>query len=671
MDALGVRARLQYRFDNWMARGTIAIMALLGAATIVFVLLIALLVMVFRVFPDGADEGDFWDVVWGNLMRTLDPGTMGADAGWGFRILMLIVTIGGLIIVASLIGIVSGAFDDKMASLRKGRSRVVEEGHTLVLGWSGKLFPIVSEICVANESRRRSVIVILADRDKLEMEEEIRVHVPHPGRTAIICRRGDPMSVLDLRIASPREARSVVILPSDEEEDPDAAVIKIALALTRHAATAGGDIPRIVAELRDPRNLEAAGLVGRGRAHWLLAGELISRMTVQTCRQSGLSAVYTQLLDFAGDEIYFTDAPQFAGLTYFDAQLRFADSTLLGVQRDTQVQLNPPADYLLEDADRLIVIAEDDSTIRPSEPGTPEESAVRLAVPSPARPEHTLILGYNSSMQTMLDELGSYVAPGSTVCIAADVAAPQLHVSAGVEVSFQSVDSTSRAVLDALDIVSFDHILVLAYRELGIQAADARTLVTLLHLRDIADKQAISVNIVSEMLDDRNRELAEVTRADDFIVSDRLVSLMLSQISESEHLVAVFAELFSSSGVEVYLRPAELYIVPEMTVDFYTVTSAASARGETAIGYRVASDAHSSAAAYGVHLNPLKSEQRAFEAGDCIIVLAHDEASARRLDTAGALGRSAIPDQLTGPVHFSPGPLPMGSGIVEASRNAS
>jgi voltage-gated potassium channel Kch len=637
MDTLGVRARMQYRFDNWMARGTIAIMALLGAATVAFVLFIALLVVVFRVFPDGAEEGDFWDVVWGNLMRTLDPGTMGADAGWGFRILMLVVTIGGLVIVASLIGIVSGAFDDKMASLRKGRSRVVEEGHTLILGWNGKLFPIVSEICVANESRRRSVIVILADRDKLEMEEEIRARVPQPGRTAIICRRGDPLSVLDLKIASPDAARSVVILPSDEEEDPDAAAIKIALALTRHAATAGDEVPRIVAELQDSRNLHAAGLVGRGRAHWLLASELISRMTVQTCRQSGLSAVYTELLDFAGNEIYFTNASQFAGLTYLDAQVSFAASAVLGVERDAHVQLNPPADYLLEADDRLIVIAEDDSTIRTSERGNADESAMNLVVPSPARPEHTLILGYNSSMQAMLDELGAYVAPGSTVCIAANVAEPHLRVPTGVDVSFHSVDSTSRAVLDVLNIVSFDHVLVLAYRELGIQAADARTIVTLLHLRDIADKQAVDLNIVSEMLDDRNRELAEVTKADDFIVSDRLVSLMLSQISESEDLVAVFAELFSSSGVEIYLRPAELYIAPGVTVDFYTVLAAASARGETAIGYRVASDAYSSVAGYGVHLNPLKTERSSFEPGDAIIVLAEDEAQARRRDSESAI----------------------------------
>ena len=64
------------------------------------------------------------------------------------------------------------------------------------------------------------------------------------------------------------------------------------------------------------------------------------------------------------------------------------------------------------------------------------------------------------------------------------------------------------------------------------------------------------------MLDDRNRELAEVTEADDFIVSDKLLSLMLSQISENKHLKAVFADLFDPEGSEIYVKPAVDYVAP-------------------------------------------------------------------------------------------------------------
>ena len=133
MNTPSFRERFSYWFDNWMARGTLALMALLGLATLVLVLIVGgIAAIVVAVVPDKynayGEDYSAWDVFWGSLMRTLDPGTMGGDQGWLFRLLMLIITIGGLIIVASLIGIISGAFDSKVEELRKGRSRVLETG---------------------------------------------------------------------------------------------------------------------------------------------------------------------------------------------------------------------------------------------------------------------------------------------------------------------------------------------------------------------------------------------------------------------------------------------------------------------------------------------------------------------------------------------------------------
>lgn len=101
------------------------------------------------------------------------------------------------------------------------------------------------------------------------------------------------------------------------------------------------------------------------------------------------------------------------------------------------------------------------------------------------------------------------------------------------------------------------------------------------------------------MLDDRNRQLAEVSRADDFIVSDKLVS-------------------------EIYLRPVEEYVAAGTPDDFYTVVEGARRRCEAAIGYRVAPDARISERDNGVVLNPRKSVMRTFAPGDRVIVLAND-----------------------------------------------
>ncbi len=124
------------------------------------------------------------------------------------------------------------------------------------------------------------------------------------------------------------------------------------------------------------------------------------------------------------------------------------------------------------------------------------------------------------------------------------------------------------------------------------------------------------------MLDVRNRELAEVTQADDFIVSDKLISLLLAQVSENKDLNAVFADLFDSEGSEIYLKPARDYVALDQPVNFYTVVEAGRRRSEVAIGYRQAAYAHDTARQYGVAVNPRKSEKVAFTAQDRIIVVA-------------------------------------------------
>lgn len=72
------------------------------------------------------------------MLRTMDPGTMGGDEGAFFRAASLLVTIGGVLVVSSLIGLLANGIADKLAELRKGRSPVMESGHTLILGWSPK-----------------------------------------------------------------------------------------------------------------------------------------------------------------------------------------------------------------------------------------------------------------------------------------------------------------------------------------------------------------------------------------------------------------------------------------------------------------------------------------------------------------------------------------------------
>ncbi len=122
------------------------------------------------------------------------------------------------------------------------------------------------------------------------------------------------------------------------------------------------------------------------------------------------------------------------------------------------------------------------------------------------------------------------------------------------------LESGPSAVLTALDAKSYDHAIVLSYRqELSAEQADAHTMLMLLTLHKARSKGAAGTRVVAEMRDRANVLIARTIEVDDFIVSDELSSLMLAQVSERRELDAVFRELFDASGSVLALRPAARY----------------------------------------------------------------------------------------------------------------
>ena len=625
--------RLRYEFDKSMSAGPIALIGWLAVISTVLIAIAAAVIAILNIRPESGEHLDFFEAMWASLMRTLDAGTMGADTGWGFRIIMLGVTIGGIFVVSTLIGVLSSGIEGKLDQLRKGRSKVLERGHTIILNWSPSIFDIVSELSIANQSRRRPRVVIMADKDKVEMEDEIAQKAGKLGKTRIICRHGDPTDLYDLSIVNPQSSRSVIVL-SPEKSDPDSHVVKTVLALVDDPQRRKSPY-RIAAEVREARNAEIARVVGGKELQLVLADDLIARIMVHSTRQPGLSAVYSELLDFDGSEIYTVREKALDGISFGDATMAYDTSTLIGLVDGTgRVFVNPPMETMFQPDYKAIVIAEDDSTIKIST-GNARVDTAAIVLPQrhEKKPERTLMLGWNRRAPSIAFELSRYVAPGSLLTIAADTPTLKEDVEelsvygSNLAVEYAVVDTSHRATLEGLDIPSYDHVLVLGYSDLmEAQPTDTHTLVTLLHLRRIAETARSHINVVSEMIDVRNRELAEATRADDFVVSNKLVSLMLAQASENENLSAIFDELLDENGPEIYMRPMAHYAELGRPVNFFTLTEACRRRGEIAIGYVRQREGQSRDARSmgGVVVNPRKSEAVTFAEGDRLIVIARD-----------------------------------------------
>lgn len=626
--------RLRYAFDNTMARGTPALVGWLALVTLALIAVFTAIVLIAGLAPEHQEstrEGVVGQA-FNSLLHALDPGTIAGDGGhWPFLVVMLLITLGGLFVVSALIGVIATGLDSRIDELRKGRSVVLEENHTLILGWSDTVFTVLSELEIANESQKKPSAVVLAERDKVEMDDLIREKV-RPKRTRVVTRSGSPIDLGHLALVRPEKARSIIVLSPEDEEEPDAQVIKTILALTKGRGHRDR-IYHVVAEIQSPANMSAAELVGGEEAVLVDKRETIAKLVVHSARQSGASVAFIELLDFKGDEIYLREDPDLVGRSFGEALLAYEECSAIGVlDAAGSVCLNPPSERELKAGERLIAIAADDAGLNEASPCVGEvDAAALVAAPASARrPERILILGWNDGAAAVIREFDLFLLEGSSVLLVAQE--PQAReclerecaAVSNVEIELREGSPTEQGVLEDVELERFDHVIVLSSDQLDAQRADARTLMVLLHLRDIAERRGAQFTIVSEMLDERNRQLAEVTRVDDVIVSDKIISLMLAQIAENRELAEVFGELFSARGSEIYLRPAGDYVELGREVSYATVVEAARRRSECAIGFRDAAAADDPSREFGVRINPAKSERLSFNANDRVIVLAED-----------------------------------------------
>ncbi len=618
-----VRARARYRFDNTLARGTAGVVLWLAVVTFLFIVLMALLLALTAVSTDEGRQVGFGEAVWLSFTRALDPGTMAEDSTWPFRLVSALVTLGGVFVLTSLIGLVSSGIDRKLDDLRKGRSPVLESGHTLVLGWSPKLFPIVSELVIANANQPDACVAVMSRHDKVGMDDAIRERVPDTRGTRVVCRTGDPSDPTDLALVSPREAKSVIVL-CPEDGAGDAQVVRTVLALRTVAGLEGANV---VAELADPAHARALREVTEGRVLTVVPSEVIARITAQVCLQPGLSDAYQEFLDFSGHEIYFTAEASLVGHTFGEALLAYERCAVIGLRfADGRVELDPSTQTVIAEGDMVIVVAEDDDAVAA---GSPEQ---RPWTPQPApttelrSPERFVVVGWNPMGRLLLRELGQHVAPGSSAVVLVDrgsVSDDDRPTGPGpLSVTWQEADTTASECLAAvLGDGRVDHVIILCRRDMSVAESDARSLMTLLQVRQLLRALPERPSVVTELLDVRDLELARTGEgADDFVVSEHLSSLMMVQLSENRELAAVFDDLFDGEGTDLCLKPADAYGSPDGPAPFAEAVRAARDKGEAAIGYRSAGK---------VVLNPAKSRPVRLGRDDHLVVLAPAEVGRR------------------------------------------
>ncbi|GFY82840.1 hypothetical protein Acr_02g0010800 [Actinidia rufa] len=351
----------------------------------------------------GVTDDSLADCLWLSWTFVADSGNHANSEGIGPRLVSVSISFGGMLVFAMMLGLVSDAISEKLDSLRKGRSEVVEQNHTLILGWSDKLGSLLNQLVIANESLGGGIIVVMAERDKEEMELDIaKMEFDFRG-TSVICRSGSPLILADLKKVSVSKARAIIVLAEDGNADQsDARALRTVLSLTGVKEGLRG---HIVVELSDLDNEVLVKLVGGDLVETVVAHDVIGRLMIQCARQPGLAQIWEDILGFENCEFYIKRWPQLDGKQFEDVLISFPDAIPCGVKSASyggKIILNPDESYVLQEGDEILVIAEDDDTYSPSTlPMVTEAPFIHVARPA-RKPQKILLCGWRRDIDDMI-----------------------------------------------------------------------------------------------------------------------------------------------------------------------------------------------------------------------------------------------------------------------------
>jgi hypothetical protein len=627
-----------YKLDRVLSGNPAGRLLVLGVVSAVFVFVAGLLR--FIVTGESVSASLWWSII-----ATLDPVKFSEEETFGAILVGVFASVCGLVVVASLIGLVNSSIEQRLEQLQKGKSQVIADNHILVLNWvPDKIISILRELSIASRCRGTTTrsIVILSNAPKDEVEDVIYGEKDICAQLDVVVRTGSPSSPTALFKSGADRASCIIMLNPDLDPTScrfgvsDREVIKTLLAL-RKVANVKPDF-HVVTELCGAEQIPILPSIFHSRLETVLMSDTLARILVQTARSKGLAEVFADLLTFEGSELYFRRIPELVGLSFGEIQPRLYGAVPVGLSRavgtQRKVLLNPQADTIVQDGDLVLVLSESGQSFQV---GARREILLKeVDASSPwmsqkennRPPECVCILGFSSKLSFIISEFSEYMGTGSVIYIVpglgqSDLKFPSFdNVKATLVPGRPSDPATIEKILN-LELKP-QSIIVVACEGLSYDDADAQTISTVLLVNLIQKKLHIQhQRVICEILDASSKDLLGEDVGCDLVLSSEITSRLIAQISLDGNLHAVFEELFKSEGNEIYLKNPWYYCGGKSSDDlipWLEIQARATLANEVAIGY------------YSVgksFLNPSQTTSRAFAKDDRIIVISEDETEAQ------------------------------------------
>lgn len=580
-----LKKKLQYRFDNRMAKGPGSMVMMLATAT--FAVLVVVIFVIWKLDPS---EDGIVCTCWDTLSTIINAWMPYSDeGGFGYLIPTAVAALFGLLFTSVLIGIITTAIEEKINSLKKGNSIVVEENHTVFLGFESGSYELIEQL-IEGAGGKRFCLVVAGNVEKDEAEEEIRSSVSVPKNVKLIYRNVDISNALSLKCCSIESASTVIISTYDNRETFKAilAVVK----LLRDYPEARVNIVTSIS--RDDFSLPVS-LLQKKKIAVVRTNDIIARLIAHSCSQPGISHTYLEVFNFNGSEIYIDSFEDYSGMTFEELYQRLENAVPLGFIKGEDIMLNPNGDTVFDAGDKLVYLAEEKDRNSLSDN---EAVPVKIRDFSHVKrdPQTIVIWGCNEKINTLINELPSFIEN----IVAVDVPESKQEDYAK---TVDSIEGRSLSFVDSDKVglekitENADHVILLCDHDIERDNSDIRNMMLYLKLRDVQLTYGQKFNITTELFYEDNKDLITSRKTTDFVVANNMSSLLVAQIAITPELMDVYDALLSNLGPEI-----RVFAPNEEELSCRTVSDLRKATysyGAILLGYIINNDGE-----LETHLNP-------------------------------------------------------------------
>jgi hypothetical protein len=640
-----IKERVWYRIELYIGKGGISMFYAL-AVTLIATLLILLGIRYLMLWILGSElpGTDFWNNIYFLFMEVTDSGNMAnfLDKPFWIKCTAILAGMSGIVIFSMLVAMITAALEKILYTFSQGTTDVYEKNHFLIIGHNSRLTDILSEFVIASENQKHTV-VILSETPKEDLDNEIELSLKNFNKLKIVTRTGKITSPAMLEKVSVDTAQAIIVLSScenfsgeEEKEVSDTNVIKICYALSI-AINKEHEII-VIPEVYNNSNREIIKNILEEKVLQIDASSFLSRLLVQTSLFNGLVGVYETLFSFEGSEVYFMKNT--AGKIKFgEVSYHLPDGVAIGYKcPEKGLVLNPPPDDMLNETQRLILVMTDSSKYFFQTNRVQEPVALNY-VSKKQNPSLTsiLIIGWNTQTADIIEEYDKYITAGSKfkLVLSASCAPPDEEIEALKKVLNSKLEIDIIEVLDEkyltkIDLCSYDMMVVLtALVNTGnTDAIDSANIKLLLLVKKLlaAETKRKKPLIVSEVMDTSNLELFDHMGISDFLLSNRLISIFLTQLSKQPELIEVYDRLLSKDDAEIYIKPLSNYLEnPNHEYTFADLMLLGQQCGEIVIGYKYAlSKPKENGRNYEIVLNPLKTTKFRLTDKDYLVVISNE-----------------------------------------------